>query len=148
MQIWGMGIASRDVTGDGLPDVYLTSQGDNKLQTLLAGPATPTYRDIALRRGVVAAQPVNGGDPLPSTAWHPEFEDVNNDGFMDLFVSKGNVDGAARLRDAGPERPVPRPARRDVRRGGGRRPGSSTTSAGAGPRSWTSTSTGCWTSWR
>jgi enediyne biosynthesis protein E4 len=29
---------------------------------------------------------------LPSTAWHPEFEDVNNDGFVDLFVSKGNVD--------------------------------------------------------
>ncbi len=29
---------------------------------------------------------------LPSTAWHPEFEDVNNDGFVDLFVSKGNVE--------------------------------------------------------
>ena len=27
MQIWGMGIASYDVTGDGYPDVYLTSQG-------------------------------------------------------------------------------------------------------------------------
>ncbi len=39
-----------------------------------------------------AAQPFTGGDVLPSTAWHPEFEDVNNDGFVDLFVSKGNVD--------------------------------------------------------
>ena len=29
---------------------------------------------------------------LPSTAWHPEFEDVNDDGFVDLFVSKGNVE--------------------------------------------------------
>ena len=29
---------------------------------------------------------------LPSTAWHPEFEDVNNDGFVDLFVTKGNVE--------------------------------------------------------
>jgi hypothetical protein len=29
---------------------------------------------------------------LPSTAWHPEFEDVNNDGFVDLFISKGNVE--------------------------------------------------------
>ena len=34
MQIWGMGIASYDLTGDGYPEVYLTSQGDNKLQTL------------------------------------------------------------------------------------------------------------------
>jgi len=91
MQIWGMGIASYDVTGDGYPDVYLTSQGDNKLQTLTTGPAQPTYRDIALKRGVNAAQPFTGGDVLPSTAWHPEFQDVNNDGFIDLFVSKGNV---------------------------------------------------------
>jgi hypothetical protein len=91
MEIWGMGIASQDVTGDGYPEVYLTSQGDNKLQALTAGPARPTYRDIALKRGVTAAQPFAGGDVLPSTAWHPEFEDVNNDGFIDLFVSKGNV---------------------------------------------------------
>jgi len=92
MQIWGMGIASQDLTGDGLPEVYLTSQADNKLQTLLAGPAQPTFRDVAFKRGVVATRPVNGGDPLPSTAWHPEFADVNNDGFMDLYVSKGNID--------------------------------------------------------
>ena len=30
---------------------------------------------------------------LPSTAWHLEFEDVNNDGFVDLFATKGNVEG-------------------------------------------------------
>ena len=33
-----MGIASYDLTGDGYPDVYLTSQGDNRLQTLTGGP--------------------------------------------------------------------------------------------------------------
>ena len=91
MQIWGMGIASQDVTGDGYPEVYLTSQGDNKLQTLTTGPQQPTFRDIAARRGVTVAQPFTGGDVLPSTAWHPEFADVNDDGFTDLFVSKGNV---------------------------------------------------------
>ena len=90
--IWGMGIASYDLTGDGLPEVFLTSQGDNKLQTLAAGPDAPNYRDIALRRGVTAYRPYTGGDTLPSTAWHPEFQDVNNDGFVDLFVSKGNVE--------------------------------------------------------
>jgi hypothetical protein len=91
MQIWGMGIASYDLTGKGYPDVFLTSQGDNKLQTLTSGPEHPTYRDMALKRGVTLAQPFTGGDVRPSTAWHPEFQDVNNDGFIDLFVSKGNV---------------------------------------------------------
>ena len=90
--IWGMGIASYDVTGDGLPEVYLTSQGDNKLQTLESAAGRPAYRDIAIDRGVTATRPYTGGDPLPSTAWHPEFQDVNNDGVVDLFVSKGNVE--------------------------------------------------------
>ena len=92
MQIWGMGIASQDVTGDGYPEVFLTSQADNKLQTLENGPNQPTYEDMALEAGVTAQRPYVGGDVLPSTAWHPEFEDVNNDGFVDLFVSKGNVE--------------------------------------------------------
>ena len=91
VQVQGMGIASYDLTGDGYPEIFLTSQADNKLQTLLAGPSRPTYRDIGLRRGVNAAQPFAGGDRRPSTAWHDEFADVNNDGFVDLFVSKGNV---------------------------------------------------------
>ena len=91
VQVQGMGIASYDLTGDGYPEVFLTSQSDNRLQTLTAGPAQPTYRDIGLRRGVNAAQPFTGGDIRPSTAWHAQFEDVNNDGFVDLFIAKGNV---------------------------------------------------------
>ncbi len=43
LRIWGMGIASYDLTGDGYPEVYLTSQADNKLQTLADGPARPQY---------------------------------------------------------------------------------------------------------
>jgi hypothetical protein len=91
MQIQGMGIASYDITGDGFPELFLTSQGDNKLQTLAAGPSRPTYRDIGAKRGVNASQPFTGGDVRPSTAWHDEFADVNNDGFIDLFIAKGNV---------------------------------------------------------
>jgi len=87
-----MGIASEDLTGEGYPEVYLTSQGDNKLQTLADGPSAPSYKDIALRRGATAHRPYMGGDPLASTAWHPAFEDVNNDGWTDLYVAKGNVD--------------------------------------------------------
>jgi enediyne biosynthesis protein E4 len=93
LRIWGMGIASHDVTGDGYPDYFLTSQGDNKLQTLAEGPAQPRYRDIALASGVTTHRPFTGDDQaLPSTAWHVEFADVNNDGLVDLFVAKGNVE--------------------------------------------------------
>ena len=100
LQIWGMGIASHDLTGDGKPEVFVTSQGDNKLQTLDDGATGPAYHDMAIEVGATAAQPYTGGDVLPSTAWHPEFADVNDDGFIDLFVTKGNVeaqiDNAAR----------------------------------------------------
>ncbi|MGH2358133.1 MAG: CRTAC1 family protein [Candidatus Limnocylindria bacterium] len=92
VKIWGMGIASHDLTGDGYPEVYLTSQGDNKLQTLTDGPAQPHYEDIALRSGATAHRPYAGDVTQRSTAWHAEFADVNNDGFVDLFVAKGNVE--------------------------------------------------------
>ncbi len=91
VQVQGMGIASYDLTGDGYPEVFLTSQADNRLQTLTVGPSRPTYRDIGQKRGANAAQPFTGGDSRPSTAWHDEFADVNNDGFVDLFIAKGNV---------------------------------------------------------
>jgi hypothetical protein len=92
VQVEGMGIASYDLTGDGLPEVYLTSQAANHLMTLADGPARPTYKDIGLARGTNVPHPVAGDDTaFPSTAWHPEFADVNNDGVVDLYVSKGNV---------------------------------------------------------
>jgi hypothetical protein len=92
LEIWGMGIASHDLDEDGLPEVFLTSQGDNKLQSLAKGPEQPMYEDLALAAGVTAHRPFTGDTLRPSTAWHAEFDDVNNDGFMDLFVTKGNVD--------------------------------------------------------
>jgi hypothetical protein len=95
LQIWGMGIASQDLDGDGYPEVFITSQGDNKLQTLDHPGSAPAYHDIALAKGVTAQRPFTGGDVLPSTAWDPRFEDVNNDGFADLFVTKGNVEAQA-----------------------------------------------------
>ena len=95
LKIWGMGIASYDVTGDGYPDYFLTSMADNKLQTLVSAPGDsrprPEYKDVAFPRNVIAQRPYTGGDVRPSTAWHAQFEDVNNDGLVDLFIAKGNV---------------------------------------------------------
>lgn len=91
LRIWGMGIASRDVTGDGLPDYFLTSMADSKLQTLKEGSEKPAYADVAFARGATAHRPYTGEDLRPSTGWHAQFEDVNNDGLADLFVAKGNV---------------------------------------------------------
>ena len=92
LRIWGMGIASADITRDGYPDYFLTSMADNKLQ-VLKDPAlgVPDYADLAFRSGITAHRPYTGGDERPSTAWHPQFADVNNDGWLDLFVAKGNV---------------------------------------------------------
>ncbi|MDZ7938155.1 MAG: CRTAC1 family protein [Rhodoferax sp.] len=91
LQIWGMGIASHDVNGDGYPAVFLTSMSDNKLQVLDAGASKPHYTDVAFKRGVTAHRPYVGGDVHPSTAWHAQFADVNNDSWADLFIAKGNV---------------------------------------------------------
>lgn len=93
LRIWGMGIASYDLDSDGYPDYFLTSMADNKLQTLTApaADAKPDYKDVAYARGVTAHRPYFGSDLRPSTAWHAQFDDVNNDGLVDLFIAKGNV---------------------------------------------------------
>lgn len=96
LRIWGMGIASYDLNADGYPEYFLTSMGDNKLQAIAPpGDGTaplPDYKDVAYAKGVTAHRPYTGDDLRPSTAWHAQFADVNNDGLADLFVAKGNVD--------------------------------------------------------
>ncbi len=92
LKIWGMGIASHDLTGDGHPEYFLTSMGDNKMRTLAQGSGRPAYQDMAHKIGVTAHRPHAGGEVLPSTAWHAQFDDVNNDGLVDLFIAKGNVE--------------------------------------------------------
>ncbi|MEW9921782.1 CRTAC1 family protein [Marimonas sp. MJW-29] len=87
--LWGMGIASRDLTGDGRDEVMLTSMGDQVLQIAEEGGS---YRAAPFDIGTYAQRPHTGGDGRPSTGWHAEFADVDNDGRADLFIAKGNVD--------------------------------------------------------
>ena len=93
LQIWGMGIAEADLNADGYPEYALTSMGDTMLQTLddEAEPDRPVYRDIAFDNNATAHRPYTGDDLKPSTGWHAEFQDFNNDGRLDLYIAKGNV---------------------------------------------------------
>ena len=87
--IWGMGIASRDITGDGRDEVVLTSMGD---QLLRLANSDGTYKNAPFEIGTYAHKPYFGDDGRPSTGWHAQFSDINNDGLADLFIAKGNVD--------------------------------------------------------
>lgn len=88
VSLWGMGIASADITGDGLPEVMLTSMGDQLLQF----NDGDSWRNAPYATGAAAQRPYQGDDGRPSTGWHAEFGDVDNDGRLDLFIAKGNVD--------------------------------------------------------
>lgn len=88
VSLWGMGIASADLQRDGYPDVMLTSMGDQVLHMNEAGSIAPAGYET----GATAHRPHVGDDGRPSTGWHAEFGDVDNDGLMDLFIAKGNVD--------------------------------------------------------
>ena len=91
-KLWGMGIASRDISGDGIPEVFMTSMGDQKLQYLVPGATGPRFADATYERGTTAQRPYTGGDTRGSTGWHAQFGDAQNDGFDDIFIAKGNVD--------------------------------------------------------
>lgn len=89
VKLWGMGIASRDITGDGRAEVMLTSMGDQLMQ--IAGE-DGFYAPAPYSLGTYAQRPHLGDDGRPSTGWHAEFGDLDNDGLSDLFIAKGNVD--------------------------------------------------------
>lgn len=88
VSLWGMGIASRDITGDGLPEVMMTSMGDQLLQFNRGDH----FENAPFSIGSFAQRPFFGDDGRPSTGWHVEFGDIDNDGRDDIFIAKGNVD--------------------------------------------------------
>ncbi len=83
-QIYGMGIGQGDYDHDGDPDYYITNIGKNYLFKNEQGKFT----DIANEQGLDLTYVK---DSLPGTSWSGLFFDRENDGDLDLYVSKGNV---------------------------------------------------------
>ncbi len=92
ISIWGMGIASRDISGDGVPEIFLTNMADQKLQLLDIASGGPRFQDVEFDRGTTAHRPYTGDDTNASTGWHVAFGDIDNDGLDDVFIAKGNVE--------------------------------------------------------
>jgi hypothetical protein len=67
----------------------LTSMGDQLMQM---AQEDGTYMAAPYSLGTYAQRPHTGDEGRPSTGWHAEFGDVDNDGRADLFIAKGNVD--------------------------------------------------------
>ena len=73
----GGGVAIGDINNDGLPDIYFSStRGSNKLYLNLGNFH---FKDITATAGV------NGGDGIKTGV---TMVDINNDGYMDIFVCK------------------------------------------------------------
>ena len=91
--IWGMGLAAADLDRDGRPEIAVTNMADNRLESLSAtAGGAPAFENRAYELGAMSQRPYVGGDPRPSTSWHVDFADLNNDGLLDLWIVKGNVD--------------------------------------------------------
>ncbi|MXU64562.1 hypothetical protein GSH16_03815 [Rhodobacteraceae bacterium KN286] len=104
VSLWGMGIAADDLTGDGRPEMLVTSMADNRLEALTSPDSgQPKFENIARDLNSTAQRPYAGPDARPSTAWHTAFGDANNDGYSDLFIVKGNVDEMPKMANFDPD---------------------------------------------
>ena len=124
LQIWGMGIASQDLTGDGRPEVFITSQGDNKLQTLDDGSDATVVPRHRPRARCHRPAPVHRRRRAPVDGVAPRVRGREQRRLHRPVRQQGERRGAGRQRRPRSEQPAHRPGRRHLRgrsRGGGHR---------------------------
>lgn len=83
-QMYGMGIGLGDYDQDGDIDYYVTNIGRNYLFNNSKGEFTDTGKELGLDIPFVY-------DSVRGTSWSGLFFDMDFDGDLDVFVSKGNV---------------------------------------------------------
>jgi len=81
--ISGMGVDSQDVDNDGYPDLASVAL-DNETFPLFRNTGKRSFVDATLASGL-------GRLSLPMAGYSPNIADFDNDGWKDLFVSRGHV---------------------------------------------------------
>jgi len=85
----GMGVDATDADGDGLPELYVTNfylEYNTLYRNLTGSPSEPLlFEDVAERTGVAAGSKYY-------VKWGTSLEDLDGDGWPDLFVVNGHVD--------------------------------------------------------
>lgn len=79
----GMGLDGGDVDNDGDIDIYVTNFSDD-VNTLYANDGQGWFADATYATGM-------GGVVRPFLGWSAAFDDLDNDGWLDLFVANGHV---------------------------------------------------------
>jgi enediyne biosynthesis protein E4 len=95
----GMGVASADVTDDGLPDLFVTNFA-NEHNSLYVNTASGVFLESSQQIGLYS----NG---YPWVGWGTAFADFDLDGGLDLVVTNGHVDENRQL--LGEETPYAEP---------------------------------------
>lgn len=72
---YGMGVAVGDYNADGFPDLYVTQYGRS---ILYRNNGDGTFTDVSQKMGIA---------DNPGKSWGAVATDINNDGFLDLFVA-------------------------------------------------------------
>jgi hypothetical protein len=106
----GMGVDADDVTGDGLPELFVTHFRED-YNTLYRNIDGRNFQDVSSWAGIVK-------DSMPNVGWGCALADLDNDGWPDILAVNGHVDD--NLDQLGMNAPRAEPAKVWRNQGGGR----------------------------
>ncbi len=81
--ISGMGVDARDLDNDGLPDIVFVAL-DNETFPLFRNLGKGVFADITQKSGMARIS-------VPMAGYSPTIADFDNDGWKDIFVTRGHV---------------------------------------------------------